>query len=176
MAFGTHCQWKGKQGGSEKSTCSCLPRITLLNLLLPNRKTKMLELHRTSYNLMPQIMVTQQRIDLLMNIPALKKLHAMLIDCLDNFKDQNEFCYVSRDASDSEKGNAKRKVPERLCEPMLKAAMAINAQVLAEMEISENYIKSLPKRITVEFFDPDQFLSTRDLSVEHKTLDLKNRI
>ncbi|KAI9162559.1 hypothetical protein LWI28_028521 [Acer negundo] len=160
-----------------------------------------------------EIMVTKQRTDLQMNIPALRKLDAMLIDCLDNFIDQNEFCYVSKDAPDSEKGNAKRKddkwwlptpkVPtnglsdatrkfmqfQKDCvNQVLKAAMAINAQVLSEMEIPENYIESLPKNgraslgdsiyrsITVEFFDPDQFLSTLDLSSEHKILDLKNRI
>ncbi|KAF3450739.1 hypothetical protein FNV43_RR06828 [Rhamnella rubrinervis] len=160
-----------------------------------------------------EIMVTRQRTDLHMNIPALRKLDAMLIDCLENFKDQNEFYYVSRDDPDSEKGNAKRKddkwwlptakVPagglsesarkflqyQKDCvNQVLKAAMAINAQTLSEMEIPENYIESLPKNgraslgdsiyrsITVEFFDPDQFLSTMDLSSEHKILDLKNRI
>ena len=168
-------------------------------------------------------------------------------DCLDNFKDQNEFCYVSKDADESEKGNAKRKddkwwlptpkVPQEGLSEMsrkflqyqkdcvnqvLKAAMAINAQVLSEMEIPENYIESLPKArkyeqvsyecciqfdyldnsfitffrlhvvlwqngraslgdsiyksITVEFFDPSQFLSTMNLSSEHRILDLKNRI
>ncbi|KAE7997456.1 hypothetical protein FH972_002092 [Carpinus fangiana] len=134
-------------------------------------------------------------------------------DCLDNFRDQNEFCYVSRDADDIEKGKSTRKddkwwlpapkVPpaglSEMCRKflqyqkdcvnqVLKAAMAINAQVLSEMEIPENYIESLPKNgraslgdsiyrsITVEFFDPDQFLSTMDLSSEHKILDLKNRI
>ncbi|KAK0598217.1 hypothetical protein LWI29_032628 [Acer saccharum] len=160
-----------------------------------------------------EIMVTKQRTDLQMNIPALRKLDAMLIDCLDNFIDQHEFCYVSKDAPDSEKGSAKRKddkwwlptpkVPtnglseatrkfmqfQKDCvNQVLKAAMAINAQVLSEMEIPENYIESLPKNgraslgdsiyrsITVEFFNPDQFLSTMDLSSEHKILDLKNRI
>ncbi|GMN37207.1 hypothetical protein TIFTF001_006640 [Ficus carica] len=160
-----------------------------------------------------EIMVTRQRTDLHMNIPALRKLDAMLIDCLDNFKDQNEFSYVSKDAPDSEKGKTKRKddkwwlptpkVPtdglsemsrkflqyQKDCvNQVLKAAMAINAQTLSEMEIPENYIDSLPKNgraslgdsiyksITVEFFDPDQFLSTMDLSSEHKILDLKNRI
>lgn len=66
--------------------------------------------------------------------------------------------------------------------------MAINAQVITEMEIPENYIESLPKNgraslgdiiyknITVEFFDPEQFLSTMDMNSEHKVLDLKNRI
>ncbi|XP_031277675.1 rop guanine nucleotide exchange factor 12 [Pistacia vera] len=160
-----------------------------------------------------EIMVTRQRTDLHMNIPALRKLDAMLLDCLDNFKDKNEFNYVSRDAPDSEKGGNKRKddkwwlptvkVPEGGLSEMtrkflqfqkdcvnqvLKAAMAINSQVLSEMEIPENYIESLPKNgraslgdsiyrsITVEFFNPDQFLSTMDLSSEHKILDLKNRI
>jgi len=160
-----------------------------------------------------EIMVTRQRTDLHMNIPALRKLDAMLIDCLDNFKDQNEFCYVSKDADESEQGNAKRKddkwwlptpkVPQEGLSEMsrkflqyqkdcvnqvLKAAMAINAQVLSEMEIPENYIESLPKNgraslgdsiyksITVEFFDPSQFLSTMNLSSEHRILDLKNRI
>ncbi|KAM7512840.1 hypothetical protein LguiB_011715 [Lonicera macranthoides] len=158
-----------------------------------------------------EIMVTQQRRDLLMNIPALKKLDAMLIDCLDNFKEHNEFWYVSRDADESEKGVQRNdkwwlptvKVPpdglsdasrkwlqfQKDCvNQVLKASLAINAQVLSEMEIPENYIESLPKNgraslgdsiyksITVEFFDPGQFLSTLDMSSEHKVLDLKNRI
>ncbi|KAA0050788.1 rop guanine nucleotide exchange factor 12-like isoform X1 [Cucumis melo var. makuwa] len=160
------------------------------------------------------IMVTRQRNDLHMNIPALRKLDAMLIDCLDNFKDQSEFYYVSRDSNDSNKDNASKRKDDKWWLPtpkvptnglsensrkfmqyqkdcvnqVLKAAMAINAQVLSEMEIPENYIESLPKNgreslgdsiyrnITVEFFDPDQFLSTMDLSSEHKILDLKDRI
>ncbi|KAM5579053.1 rop guanine nucleotide exchange factor 12 [Rosa sericea] len=160
-----------------------------------------------------EIMVTRQRTDLLMNIPALKKLDAMLIDCLDNFRGDQEFYYVSKDADEKEKGNAKRKddkwwlptpkvPPDGLSEAarkflqyqkdcvnqVLKAAMAINAQVLTEMEIPENYIESLPKNgraslgdqiyrsITVEFFDPDQFLCAMDLSSDHKILDLKNKM
>jgi hypothetical protein len=94
----------------------------------------------------------------------------LIQDSLDNFKDQNEFYYVSRDSPESEKGGTKRtddkwwlptvKVPpdglsERAtkfiqCQKdsvnqVLKAAMAINAQILSEMEIPENYIESLPK-------------------------------
>ncbi|KAL2479782.1 Rho guanine nucleotide exchange factor 8 [Abeliophyllum distichum] len=158
-----------------------------------------------------EIMVTQQRVDLLMNIPALRKLDAMLIGTLDNFVDQHEFWYVSRDADESEKGVQRNdkwwlptvKVPpnglseesrqflqkqKEAVNQVLKASMAINAQILSDMEIPENYIESLPKNgrsslgdliyksITVEFFDPQQFLSTMDLSSEHKVLDLKNRI
>ncbi|XP_010323589.1 rho guanine nucleotide exchange factor 8-like [Solanum lycopersicum] len=158
-----------------------------------------------------EIMITQQRKDLLMNIPALKKLDAMLIDCLDNFKDAKEFWYVSKDADDSEKGVQRsdkwwlptiKVPPEGLSDEsrrwlqyqkdcvnqVLKASMAINAQILAEMEVPENYIDSLPKNgrsslgdsiyknITVEFFDPEQFLSTMDMSSEHKVVNLKDRI
>ncbi|XP_015059442.1 rop guanine nucleotide exchange factor 9-like [Solanum pennellii] len=158
-----------------------------------------------------EVMVTQQRRDLFMNIPALKKLDAMLIDCLENFKDASEFWYVSKDADESEKGVQRDdkwwlptiKVPQEglsdTCRKWLqyqkdcvnqvhRASMAINAQILSEMEIPENYIESLPKNgrsslgdsiyksITIEFFEPEQFLSTMDLSTEHKVLDLKDRI
>ncbi|KAL6559895.1 hypothetical protein OROGR_005012 [Orobanche gracilis] len=117
-----------------------------------------------------EIMATRQRNDLHMNIPALRKLDLMLLECLDNFKGQTEFYYTSKDDEDSKDGKNKReenkwwipvpKVPPNgLSEvtrkwlqyqkdsvsQILKAAMAINAQVLAEMEIPENYIESLPK-------------------------------
>ncbi|KAI3443780.1 hypothetical protein Pfo_000445 [Paulownia fortunei] len=158
-----------------------------------------------------EIMVTQQRTDLLLNIPALRKLDVMLLGILDNFMDEQEFRYVSRDADESEKGIQRNdkwwlptvKVPpnglleesrqflqkqKEAVNQVLKASMAINAQILSDMEIPDNYIESLPKNgraslgesiyksITVEFFDPLQFLSTMDLSSEHKVLDLKNRI
>ena len=35
---------------------------------------------------------------------------------------------------------------------------------------------SIYRSITVEFFDPDQFLSSMDLTSDHKILDLKDRI
>ncbi|KAJ8440027.1 hypothetical protein Cgig2_020515 [Carnegiea gigantea] len=169
-----------------------------------------------------EVMTTKQRTDLQVNIPALRKLDGMLIenstvlkygfqDCLDNFNDQDEFYYVSKDADESEKGAKKddkwwvpsvKFPPDGLSEltkkwllfqkdsvtQVLKAAMAINAQILSEMEIPENYIDSLPKNgrntlgdaiykgITDEHFDPEQLLSTVDLSSEHKIVDLKSRI
>ncbi|GAA0165193.1 guanyl-nucleotide exchange factor [Lithospermum erythrorhizon] len=157
-----------------------------------------------------EIMVTQQRRDLLVNIPALRKLDAMLVSCLDNFTG-NDFWYISKDAEDSEKGvqimdkwwlPTVKVPPEGLSEEsrrnlenqkecvnqVLKASMAINAQILSEMEIPDSYIESLPKNgrsslgdsvyknITVDFFDPEQFLSTLDLSSDHTVLDLKDRI
>ncbi|CAL5443947.1 unnamed protein product [Camellia sinensis] len=216
-----------------------------------------------------EIMSTRQRTDLHMNIPALRKLDAMLIDCLDNFKEQNEFTYMSKDDDKNKRKDDKWWIPTPKVPPnglsestrkwlqfqkdsvnqVLKAALAINAQVITEMEIPENYIDSLPKKhfsgvaggdcrswsecrwrswlvvtsqlletaeelskgdqslpklamgdgsngrwtevangraslgdsiyrsITVgDYFDPDHFLSTMDLSSEHKILDLKNRI
>ncbi|GMQ08624.1 hypothetical protein CsSME_00052265 [Camellia sinensis var. sinensis] len=156
-----------------------------------------------------EIMSTRQRTDLHMNIPALRKLDAMLIDCLDNFKEQNEFTYMSKDDDKNKRKDDKWWIPTPKVPPnglsestrkwlqfqkdsvnqVLKAALAINAQVITEMEIPENYIDSLPKNgraslgdsiyrsITVgDYFDPDHFLSTMDLSSEHKILDLKNRI
>ncbi|XP_073066978.1 rho guanine nucleotide exchange factor 8-like isoform X1 [Primulina eburnea] len=158
-----------------------------------------------------EIMLTQQRRDLMLNIPALRKLDAMLIGILENFEGQQEFWYVSRDADESEKGIQRNdkwwlptvKVPptglseesrqflqkqKEAVNQVLKASMAINAQILLDMEIPDNYIESLPKNgrsslgepvyknITIEFFDPQQFLLTMDMSSEHKVLDLKNRI
>ncbi|KAG6482394.1 hypothetical protein ZIOFF_059025 [Zingiber officinale] len=160
-----------------------------------------------------EIMITQQRGDLQMNIPALRKLDAMLIGSLDDFEDQTMFSYVSRDADESEKGNARRdgdkwwlptvRVPlgglsessrrwiqlrKDSATQVHKAAMAINAQVLMEMEVPEAYVESLPKNgreslgdtiyksITDDVFDPQEFLGRMDLSTEHKILDLKNRI
>ncbi|KAG6388397.1 hypothetical protein SASPL_149822 [Salvia splendens] len=150
-----------------------------------------------------EIMITRQRTDLHMNIPALKKLDGMLLDCLDNFKDQNEF-YYEKGPSNNEKWwiptpkvppNGLSEVTRKWLQyqkdsvnQVLKAAMAINAQVLTEMEIPESYIEALPKNgraslgdamyksITDEFFDPDVFLQSVDLSSEHKILDLKNKI
>lgn len=98
-------------------------------------------------------------------------------DTLDNFRDQNEFWYVSKNDENSEDNtNSQRKSdkwwlptvkvpPTGLSEPagkwiqfqkdnvnqVLKAAMAINAQILSEMEIPENYIESLPKVVQGQF-------------------------
>lgn len=90
-------------------------------------------------------------------------------DCLDGLNDQSEFSYVSKDDESQEEKNSRKddkwwiptpKVPPNgLSDPMRKwlrfqkdsvnqvhkASMAINAQVLSEMEIPESYIESLPK-------------------------------
>ncbi|TVU35562.1 hypothetical protein EJB05_17458 [Eragrostis curvula] len=160
-----------------------------------------------------EVMGTRQRRDLLLNIPALQKLDAMLLEYLDNFSETQEFWYVSKDANKSEEGDTARqgdkwwmptvKVPPEglsdastkwlqhqkdLVGQVLKAVMAINADVITEMEIPEEYIESLPKNgrsilgdsiykiITDDLFDPNELLSSVDLSTEHKVADLKDRI
>ncbi|KAL8458280.1 hypothetical protein ACS0TY_035959 [Phlomoides rotata] len=160
-----------------------------------------------------EVMGTRQRNDLHMNIPALRKLDTMLLECLDNFKGPHEFYYVSKD-DDQQKGQQASRNDDKWWIPVpkvppnglsettrkwlqyqkdsvnqvLKAAMAINAQILTEMEIPESYIDALPKNgraslgdstykiITEDFFDPDYLLSTVDLSSEHKIVDFKNKI
>ncbi|KAL5665036.1 hypothetical protein ACJX0J_025144, partial [Zea mays] len=162
--------------------------------------------HTSENGITMEIMSTAQRRDLAMNIPALRKLDAMLLGYMDNFADQTEFWYEK--GGDNKRDDDKWwmptvKVPseglsdvtrkwlqyQKECvNQVLKAAMAINAQVLVEMEIPEVYIESLPKKgktslgdaiyrsITEDTFDPVEFLAGMDLSTEHKVLDLKNRI
>ena len=80
---------------------------------------------------------------------------------------------------------------------ILKAAMAINNNVLAEMEIPKSYFESLPKvdqiswkfpndtvdgpfifrrYITSEQFLPECLLDYMDLSSEHRALEVANRV
>lgn len=131
-----------------------------------------------------EVMVPRPRSDLYMNLPALRKLDAMLLAMIDEFK-ETEFWYVDRgivvedggggpcpSSSSSSCGRpssvrqeekwwlpcprvppkglpeeARRKLQQsRDCaNQILKAAMAINSDVLAEMEIPEAYLESLPK-------------------------------
>ncbi|KAF8080750.1 hypothetical protein N665_0924s0015 [Sinapis alba] len=156
-----------------------------------------------------EVMTTRQRTDLVSNIPALKQLDVTLTDCLDKFKNQDEFYYVTNDSPESLNRNDDKwwlptvKVPpkglsetskrfllsQKECvNQVLKSAMAINAEVLSQMEIPESYIDSLPKNgkaslgdmiyrmITSDMFDIEKFLLEMDLSSEHKILDLKDKI
>lgn len=126
-----------------------------------------------------EVMATRPRSDLYMNLPALKKLDAMLISILDGFC-ETEFWYVDRgivmDDHDKYSSGAlsgrpsvrqeekwwlpcpkvpgkglseesrKRLQQSRDCtNQILKAALAINANVLAEMDIPAAYIETLPK-------------------------------
>lgn len=129
-----------------------------------------------------EIMVTQPRSDLYVNLPALKKLDAMLIGMLDAFSGC-EFYYVDRgilvaDGEDVEAypcspSSHRRSIrleekwwlpfpkvpPKGLSEEtrkrlrqcrectnqIFKAAQAINASTLSEMEVPTAYMESLPK-------------------------------
>ncbi|GAV86609.1 PRONE domain-containing protein, partial [Cephalotus follicularis] len=172
-----------------------------------------------------EVMATRPRSDLYMNLPALKKLDAMLICMLDGFRD-TEFWYVDRgiivgDSQDCDvyssdvcggrpsirqeekwwlpypkvpptglSEDARKKLQQcRDCtNQILKAAMAINSSVLAEMEIPTAYMETLPKSgkvclgdtiyrcITSDQFSPDCLLDCLDLSSEHQTLEITNRI
>ncbi|XP_042487975.1 rop guanine nucleotide exchange factor 1-like [Macadamia integrifolia] len=169
-----------------------------------------------------EVMVTRPRTDLYINLPALKKLDAMLLSILDGFRD-TEFWYVDRgiivaeagdggDASSFGRPSIRQeekwwlpcpKVPpsglsedarKRLqqcrdcANQILKAAMAINSSVLAEMEIPNAYLETLPKSgkaclgeiiyryITADQFSPECLLDCLDLSTEHHTSDIANRI
>ncbi|GER50214.1 Rop guanine nucleotide exchange factor [Striga asiatica] len=171
---------------------------------------------------MYEVMATRPRTDLCMNLPALKKLDAMLISILDGFRN-TEFCYVDRgivmDECDRFSSGASSgrpsvrqedkwwlpcpKVPDKglsedarkrlqqcrdCTNQILKAAMAINSNVLAEMDIPTAYIETLPKNgrsclgdiiyryITADEFSPECLLDCLDLSSEHHTVDVANRI
>ncbi|KAI5577605.1 hypothetical protein BDE02_09G124000 [Populus trichocarpa] len=172
-----------------------------------------------------EVMATRPRSDLYVNLPALKKLDAMLISMLDGFC-ETEFWYVDRGIVVADGGDCDAypsgisggrpsirqeekwwlpcpKVPpnglsddarKRLQQcrdctnQILKAAMAINSSVLVEMEIPTAYMETLPKNgkpclgdiiyryITAEQFSPDRLLDCLDLSTEHHTLEIANRI
>lgn len=172
-----------------------------------------------------EVMVPHPRSDLHMNLPALKKIDAMLIGMLDGFCDR-EFCYVDRgivlaqgDSCDAYPSNlpagrpsirqeekwwlpypkvppkglsedARKKLQQcRDCtNQILKAALAINSNVIAEMEIPSAYMETLPKNgkeclgeiiyryITAEKFSPECLLDCLDLSSEHHTLEVVNRV
>ncbi|WJX81970.1 Rop guanine nucleotide exchange factor 7 [Trifolium repens] len=70
---------------------------------------------------------------------------------------------------------------------ILKAAMAINSITLADMDIPESYLESLPKNarvslgdvihryITSDHFSPECLLDCLDLSSEHQAIEIANR-
>ncbi|XP_065866688.1 rop guanine nucleotide exchange factor 1 [Euphorbia lathyris] len=172
-----------------------------------------------------EVMATRPRSDLYMNLPALKKLDAMLISMLDGFS-ETEFWYIDRGIILADGGDCDvyasgvssgrpsirqeekwwlpcpKVLPSGLSEDsrkrlqqcrdctnqILKAAMAINSSVLAEMEIPSAYLETLPKNgkaclgdivyryITADQFSPECLLDCLDLSTEHHTLEIANRV
>ncbi|EOA20315.1 hypothetical protein CARUB_v10000622mg [Capsella rubella] len=71
---------------------------------------------------------------------------------------------------------------------ILKAAMAINSITLADMEIPDSYLESLPRRgrsclgdliyryISSDQFSPECLLDCLDLSSEHQAIEIANRV
>ncbi|XVF33328.1 hypothetical protein REPUB_Repub17cG0158900 [Reevesia pubescens] len=160
-----------------------------------------------------EIMESGPRSDIYINLPALRKLDAMLID--------REFWYAEQGnmSSNSSRTGSFRRVVQRNdekwwvpvpCVPpsglsekarkhlrhkrdcanqIHKAAMAINSSVLAEMEIPDSYMASLPKSgrasigdpiyrfmYTTEKFSPDHLLDCLNIASEHEALELADRV
>ncbi|XP_022944316.1 rop guanine nucleotide exchange factor 1-like [Cucurbita moschata] len=169
-----------------------------------------------------EVMMSKPRSDLHMNLPALKKLDALLLGILGGFC-HTEFWYVDRGIvlgdlnecneflpggrpsirqedkwwlpcpkvpADGLSDDARKRLQQcRDCtHQILKAAMAINSNVLAEMEVPTAYMETLPKSgkaclgdiiyrsITADDFSPKCLLDCLDLSSEHHTLEIANRI
>ncbi|XVF76717.1 hypothetical protein PTKIN_Ptkin13bG0288900 [Pterospermum kingtungense] len=71
---------------------------------------------------------------------------------------------------------------------ILKAALAINSITLADMEVPESYLESLPKNgraslgdliyryISSDLFTPECLLDCLDLSSEHQAIEIANRV
>ncbi|KAH7307270.1 hypothetical protein KP509_22G052200 [Ceratopteris richardii] len=165
-----------------------------------------------------EVMISKPRADLHTNLPALRKLDAMLLGILDSFE-ETEFWYVegvtvnddetqntNATAAYREEGKWWLPTPkvaatglseecrkslqnQRECiNQILKAAIAINTQTLAEMEIPAEYWDSLPKsgraslgetiykQITGDQFSSEAVFCTLDLSNEHCAFEVANRI
>lgn len=167
-----------------------------------------------------EVMTSRPRLDIAMNLPALQKLDAMLLDILDSFSN-TEFWYVENGtlSSNTNSSGSFRRVIQRKeekwwlpvpCVPssglseksrkqlkqkrecanqILKAALAINSSILAEMEVPETYLATLPKsgrasigdRIhrymsTTDKFSPDLLLDCLKITSEHEALEMADRI
>ncbi|KAF2315307.1 hypothetical protein GH714_038784 [Hevea brasiliensis] len=168
-----------------------------------------------------EVMESRPRSDIYINLPALRKLDAMLIEILDGFQDI-EFWYAeqgSMSSNSTRSGSFRRVIVQRKeekwwvpvpCVPpgglseksrkhlrhkrdcanqIHKAAMAINSSILAEMEIPDTYMASLPKSgraslgdvtyrymCTTDIFSPDYVLDCLNIASEHEALELADRL
>ncbi|XP_050237767.1 rop guanine nucleotide exchange factor 3 [Mercurialis annua] len=168
-----------------------------------------------------EVMESRPRSDIYINLPALRKLDAMLIEILDAF-DDNEFWYAEQGSmsSNSTRSGSFRKVivqrkeekwwvpvpcvppgsiseksrkhlrHKRDCANQIhKAAMAINSSILAEMEIPDSYMASLPKSgkaclgdtiyrymSTTDKFSPDHVLNCLNIASEHEALEHADKV
>eukprot|EP00249_Psilotum_nudum_P014654 c24941_g1_i2 orf=466-2298(+) len=161
-----------------------------------------------------EVMVTKPRSDLQINLPAMMKLDTMLLDSLDSFNGA-QFWYAEQaigtpenDRTSLQRQEGKWWLPtprvpssglsedarkqlqqqRESVNQILKAALAINGQVLSEMEVPSVYWEALPKNgrtslgeplyhiMASEHFSPEALISSLDSSNEHNTLELVNRV
>ncbi|XP_042016078.1 rop guanine nucleotide exchange factor 7-like [Salvia splendens] len=166
-----------------------------------------------------EVMTSRPRLDLYVNLPALRKLDNMLLEILESFEG-SEFWYVEQGilALEGDGTTSFRKplpnqqdkwwLPVPRVPPgglsqdsrrMLqhrrdstnqihKAAMAINNAALAEMDVPDSYLESLPKNgkaslgdvihryISSDQFSPECLLDCLDLSSEHHAIEVANRL
>eukprot|EP00249_Psilotum_nudum_P022246 c28433_g1_i1 orf=362-2386(-) len=165
-----------------------------------------------------EVMVSRPRSDLHLNLPALQKLDTMLLESLDSFAEtefcyvdqgiiitdednqripkcpllrQDKWWLPSPSVPVNGLSDETRKHLQHRREyinQIHKASMAINNQVLLEMEVPDVYWEALPKngkaslgeaiyrRIASEDFSPEDLLSSLDLSTEHSALEIVNCI
>ncbi|XP_068645756.1 rop guanine nucleotide exchange factor 3-like [Aristolochia californica] len=89
----------------------------------------------------------------------------------------------------SEKSKKQLQHKRECANQILKAAMAINGSILAEMEVPETYLISLPKSgrvslgdtiykymCTPERFSPDNLLDCLNITSEHEALEIADRV
>lgn len=161
-----------------------------------------------------KVMDTRPRVDLRICLPALQKLDNMLIEALESFGDP-EFWYIDQALERVENdGSLLLRQEERWWLPspkvpvgglscdtrkhmrrqresvsqILKAALAVNAQVLSEMKVPSAYMESLPKNgrsslgealyrvFSSENFSPNAVISSIDPTREHHLVDLVNSV
>ncbi|KAK0584997.1 hypothetical protein LWI29_021961 [Acer saccharum] len=166
-----------------------------------------------------EVMTCRPRLDLYVNLPALRKLDNMLLEILDSFEN-TDFWYVDQGilATEADGSTSFRRALQRQEEKwwlpvprvppgglnensrkqlqhrrdctnqILKAAMAINSITLADMEVPDSFLESLPKNgraslgdliyryISSDQFSPECLLECLDLSSEHQAIEIANRV
>ncbi|KAJ6400579.1 hypothetical protein OIU84_016097 [Salix udensis] len=133
-----------------------------------------------------EVMESRPRSDIYINLPALRKLDAMLMR-----KEEKWWvpvpCVPSNGLSEESRKHLRHK---RDCAYQIhKASMAINSSILAEMEIPDTYIATLPKSgraslgdtiyrnmYTADKFSPGNLLDCLNLASEHEALELADRV
>ncbi|XP_031503552.1 rop guanine nucleotide exchange factor 3-like isoform X2 [Nymphaea colorata] len=164
-----------------------------------------------------EVMTSHLRSDVRMNLPALQKLDNMLLGILDSFGN-TEFWYVDQGSLPSDADNFGQMTPRQdekwwlptprvpprglsdksrkhllqkrdSASQILKAAVANNSSILAEMEVPESYMETLPKTgkatlgetlykhiTSPEHFYPEDVLDCLDLSTEYNALDIADKV